>query len=118
MDGPATAKLRGPYRSVLVAGLMLCIMVCWQGLHVLPTTSVISDRLAHGRQLAGCQVMQTVKHRNTTKLLDTVGPHGLARVDANYHVVNRGSWCDVVSANSESNLWRGSWCYRPWSWRS
>jgi len=28
------------------------------------TTSVISDRLAHGRQRAGCQVMQTLIHQH------------------------------------------------------
>jgi len=38
------------------------ITTCYRAL--MTTTSVISDRLAHGRQIAGCQVVHTVKHQH------------------------------------------------------
>ena len=56
VDGPATAKLRGPYRSVLVAGTARSPNTA-EHRWLVTTSSVISDRLVHGRQIAGWQVM-------------------------------------------------------------
>jgi len=65
VDGPAIAKLRGPYRSVLVAGTARSPRGrAAEHSRQRPALSIISDRQARGRQIAGCQVMQTVKHQH------------------------------------------------------
>jgi len=101
VDGPATAKLRGPYRSVLVAGTARSPRVAERRRR---SPGVISNRLAYGRQIAGCQYYRKMLYSNVTAQLCRLWV-GLMwkplrrRLDKQWSTRNIGSCVHVMNQN-------------------